>query len=46
MSMQEISRIILYLRHKNWSDTEIVDLLLYIASGDKKYKYAEDDQKN
>ena len=38
MDMQENARLILGLRAKGWTDTEIVDFLLYIESGDEQYK--------
>ena len=38
MNMQENARLILGLRAKGWTDTEIVDFLLYIESGDEQYK--------
>ena len=38
MNMQENARLILGLRAKGWTDTEIADFLLYIASGDEQYK--------
>ena len=36
--MQESSRLILGLRAKGWTDTEITDFILYIESGDEQYK--------
>ena len=38
MNMQENARLILGLRAKGWTDTEIADFLLYIESGDEQYK--------
>ena len=38
MDMQENARLILGLRAKGWTDTEIADFLLYIESGDEQYK--------
>lgn len=38
MNMQENARLILALRAKGWTDTEINDLVLYIETGDEKYK--------
>lgn len=38
MNMQENARHILSLRAKGWTDTEINDLVLYIETGDEKYK--------
>ena len=40
--MQENARLILGLREKGWTDSEIADFLLYIASGDEQYKPAPD----
>lgn len=39
--MQENSRLILGLRAKGWTDTEINDLVLWIETGDEKYKPKE-----
>ena len=36
--MQECVRLILGLRAKDWTDTEIADFLLYIESGEEQYK--------
>lgn len=41
MNMQETSRLILALRSKGWTDTEINDLILYLETGDEKYKPKE-----
>lgn len=38
MNMQENARLILGLWAKGWTDTEIVDFLLWIESGDEQYK--------
>lgn len=38
MNMQESARLILGLRAAGWTDTEIVDFLLWIESGDEQYK--------
>ena len=38
MNMQENARLIFGLCARGWSDTEIADFLLYIESGDEKYK--------
>ena len=37
MNMQENSRLILGLRAKGWTDTEINDLVLWIETGNEKY---------
>ena len=36
--MQESSRLILGLRARGWTDTEIADFILYVESGDERYK--------
>ena len=38
MNMSETARLILDLRAKGWSDTEIVEHILYIVTGDESYK--------
>ena len=38
MNMQETTRIILGLRAKGWTDTEINDFILFVETGDEKYK--------
>lgn len=38
MTMQENARLILGLRSKGWTDTEIADFLLWIESGEEQYK--------
>ena len=38
MNMQESSRLIIGLRAKGWTDTQIADFILYIESGDERYK--------
>ena len=38
MNMQENARLILGLRAAGWSDEEITDFILWIESGDDKYK--------
>lgn len=45
MNMQEITRFILFLQHKGWTDTEINRFMLYLESGDEKYKYPDDEAK-
>ena len=45
MNMQEIARFILYLQHKGWTDTEINRFMLYLESGDEKYKDEPDTKK-
>ena len=38
MNMQESSRLILGLRAKGWTDTEITDFILWIETGEEQYK--------
>ena len=38
MNMSESSRLILGLRAKGWSDTEITDFILWIETGEEQYK--------
>lgn len=38
MNMSENSRLILGLRAKGWSDTEITDFILWIGTGERQYK--------
>lgn len=35
---QESSRLILGLRERGWTDTEITDFILWIETGDEQYK--------
>ena len=41
MNMQEASRVILGLRAAGWSEKDINDFILYIATGDEQYKPKE-----
>ena len=41
MNMQESSRIILGLRAAGWTDTQIADFILWVETGDERYKPAE-----
>lgn len=36
--MTETARLILDLRAKEWSDTDIINHILYIVTGEEKYK--------
>ena len=45
MQLQENARLILGLRAKGWTDTEIADFLLYIESGDEQYKPKANEEK-
>ena len=38
MNMQEMARFILGLRDAGWSEKEINDFMLFIESGEEKYK--------
>ncbi len=38
MNMTETARLILDLRAKGWSDMDIVNHILYIVTGEEKYK--------
>ena len=38
MNMTETARLILDLRAKGWNDTEIINHILYIVTGEAKYK--------
>lgn len=38
MNMTETARLILDLRTKGWSDTDIVNHILYIVTGEEKYE--------
>ena len=44
MTMQENARRNLGLRAKGWTDTEIADFLLWIESGDERYKPKNENQ--
>lgn len=38
MNMAESSRLILGLRDRGWTDTEITDFILWIETGDDRYR--------
>ena len=38
MTMQEMTRFILGLRNAGWSEEKINDFIVFIESGDEKYK--------
>jgi len=44
MNMQEASRIILGLRAVGWDDKSINDFILWIETGDERYKPTEKKQ--
>jgi hypothetical protein len=41
MNMSETARLILGLRAAGWDDTRIADFILWIETGNEKYKPAE-----
>ncbi len=41
MNMTETARLILDLRAKGWNDTDIVNHILYIVTGEERYKAKE-----
>ena len=41
MNMQEASRIILGLRAAGWDEKSINDFILWVETGDERYKPAE-----
>ncbi len=45
MNMQESSRLILGLREKGWTDTEITDFILWIETGEEQYRPKADPEK-
>lgn len=38
MTMQEMTRLLLGLRDKGWSEKEINDFMLWIESGEEQYR--------
>lgn len=44
MNMQETARLILGLRAAGWSDKKINDFILFIESGDERYKPGNENQ--
>ena len=45
MNMTENSRLMLGLRAKGWTDTEIVNFCLWVETGDEQYKPVEEERK-
>ena len=41
MNMSESSRLIIGLRGKGWTDTEIADFILWIETGEEQYRPTE-----
>ncbi|MBQ8956489.1 MAG: hypothetical protein IJ075_05940 [Lachnospiraceae bacterium] len=44
MNMQENTRFILGLREAGWTEKQINDFMLYIESGDERYKPKKEDK--
>ena len=44
-NMTENSRLMLGLRAKGWTDTEIVNFCLWVETGDEQYKPVEEERK-
>ena len=44
MTMQEMTRFILGLRNAGWSEEKINDFIVFIESGDEKYKPKKEDK--
>ena len=42
MNMSESSRIMIGLRAKGWSDTEIVNFCLWVETGEEQYRPKEE----
>ena len=45
MTMSESARVILGLRSKGWSDTEIADFILWVETGEEQYRPKQDEPK-
>ncbi len=45
MTMSEASRVILGLRAAGWSEKDINDFILWIETGDERYKPKETEKK-
>ena len=45
MNMSETARLVLGLRAKGMSDTEITNLILFVETGEEQYKPKEDKEK-
>ncbi len=46
MHMQETARLILGLRAAGWDDTRIANFILWVETGDEKYKPKEITEQN
>ena len=44
MNMAESARIMLGLRAKGWTDTEIVNFCLWVETGEERYRPQEETQ--
>lgn len=44
MNMSETTRLILGLRAAGWDDTRITNLIIWIETGDEKYKPEEQEK--
>ena len=42
MQMSEVARLIVGLRAKGWTEKEINDFILWIETGDERYKVNKD----
>lgn len=45
MTQTENSRMAIGLRKKGWTDTEIVDFLIWVETGDSKYEPKDESEK-
>ncbi len=45
MTMMEVSRLIMGLRDKGWSEKEINDFIIWIGNGEPEYKPPEPEHK-
>lgn len=45
MNMSESSRLILGLRSKGWTNTEITDFILWVETGDEQYRPRPEERK-
>ena len=43
MNMSETARLILGLRAAGWDDTKIADFIIWIETGDEKYKPSDEE---
>ena len=45
MTQTENTRMAIGLRKKGWTDTEIVDFMIWVESGDSKYEPKDENEK-